>query len=59
MIVSGFFTLAEAREGGYDFFQDLKAELEEELGKLGSLKSIKIFEHNPDGVVAVKYEVCA
>lgn len=57
VIVSGFFTLAEAREGGYDFFHELKSELEEELGKLGTLKSIKIFEHNPNGVVAVKYEV--
>lgn len=28
----------------------------EELSKLGVVKTIKIFENNPEGVVAVKYD---
>lgn len=56
VIIKHVFTLEEAAEGGFDFFEELKQELEEELGKLGAVKSIKIFERNSEGVVAVKYE---
>jgi len=35
---------------------ELKAELQDEFGKFGAVKGIKIFQYNPEGVVAVKYE---
>ena len=56
VIVTGVFTLNEANEGGFEFFDELKGELLEEFEKLGKVKNLKIFEHNPLGVVAVKYE---
>jgi HIV Tat-specific factor 1 len=56
VIVKGFFTLEEVREGGLDFFDELEQELREELEKLGPVKSIKVFRYNPEGVVAVKFE---
>ena len=38
------------------FYDELKRELEAELRKCGPIVSLKIFERNPDGVVAVKFE---
>lgn len=54
VILRHVFTLEESIEGGLEFFEDLGTELKEELNKLGTIKGIKIFEHNPEGVVAVK-----
>lgn len=56
VIIKGLFTLEEAEEGGFEYFKDLKADLEEECSKLGKVKNIKIFETNPEGVVAIKFE---
>lgn len=56
VIVEGIFTLDEVRENGLSFFDDLRAELMDELGKMGTVKSLKIFQHNPQGVVAIKFE---
>lgn len=56
VILTGMFTLQEVREAGTDFYDELKADLEAELSKMGKVKSIKIFHYNPDGVVAVKFE---
>jgi HIV Tat-specific factor 1 len=39
-----------------DFYDTLKNEIKGELEKMGPVASIKIFERNPEGVVAVKYQ---
>ena len=56
VILKGMFTLDEVREGGIEFFEELREDIETELTKCGTVKSIKIFEYNPEGVVAVKFE---
>jgi HIV Tat-specific factor 1 len=56
VIVTGLFTLDEVRQGSVDFYDELKSDLEAELSKMGIVKGIKIFNYNPDGVVAVKFE---
>jgi len=38
------------------FYRDLKAEIQLECEKLGPTESVRVFENNPEGVVAVKYE---
>jgi len=38
------------------FYENLKNEIKGELEKMGPLASIKIFERNPEGAVAVKYK---
>jgi hypothetical protein len=38
VIIKHLFTLEEAKEGGFEFFEELKQELEEELSKLGVVK---------------------
>jgi HIV Tat-specific factor 1 len=37
------------------FYDDLKEEIEAEVKKLGPVNNVKIFERNPEGVVAVKF----
>jgi HIV Tat-specific factor 1 len=39
-----------------DFYDTLKHEIKGELEKMGPVASIKIFERNPEGIVAVKYQ---
>jgi HIV Tat-specific factor 1 len=39
-----------------DFYDNLKNEIKGELDKMGPVASIKVFERNPEGVVAVKYQ---
>ncbi len=56
VIIQNVFTLEEVREGGMDFFEELRNDLTEELSKLGTLKTLKIFQYNPQGTVAVKFE---
>jgi HIV Tat-specific factor 1 len=56
VIVKHLFTLEEVREGGMDFFEELRSDLAAELGKMGKVKTLKIFQYNPEGVIAVKFE---
>jgi len=42
--------------GNVFFYDQLKREIEPELAKCGPIASIKVFERNPDGVIAVKFE---
>eukprot|EP01091_Cochliopodium_minus_P009670 TRINITY_DN2428_c0_g1_i1.p1 TRINITY_DN2428_c0_g1~~TRINITY_DN2428_c0_g1_i1.p1 ORF type:complete len:475 (-),score=182.44 TRINITY_DN2428_c0_g1_i1:48-1472(-) len=56
IIMKYMFTLIEAQKGGEDFFFDLKKEIIEELKELGPVDTVKIFERNPQGVVAVKFK---
>eukprot|EP01125_Pyxidicula_operculata_P013792 TRINITY_DN4575_c0_g2_i1.p1 TRINITY_DN4575_c0_g2~~TRINITY_DN4575_c0_g2_i1.p1 ORF type:complete len:380 (-),score=153.02 TRINITY_DN4575_c0_g2_i1:469-1608(-) len=41
------------------FYLKLQSEIESEFEKMGDMESLKIFEGNPDGVVAVKYDSTA
>jgi len=56
VIMKYMFTLEEVKNGGFTFFEDLKQEIREELEGLGPVETIKLFERNPDGVVAVKFK---
>ena len=56
VIIKGMFTLQEVRDGPAEFYDELRADLEAELEKFGKVKNIKIFNYNPEGVVAVKFE---
>jgi len=35
--------------------QDLRLDMQEELGKLGTVERIRIYEHHPEGVISVKF----
>ena len=39
-----------------EFYEDLKKEIKKELQELGPVETVKIFERNPEGVVAVKFK---
>lgn len=56
VILKNVFTLQEVRDGPAEFYDELRADLESELSKLGTVKNIKIFNYNPEGVVAIKFE---
>jgi HIV Tat-specific factor 1 len=38
-----------------NFYENLRAEIETEFSKIAPVEALKIFERNPEGVVAVKY----
>jgi len=38
-----------------NFYDNLREEIEAEFSRIGPVEIIKIFERNPEGVVAVKY----
>jgi len=40
----------------HDFYENLKKEIQGELESMGPVATIKVFERNPQGVVAVKYK---
>jgi len=54
VILKYMFTIEEAK-GNDSFFTDLEEEIKDECEKLGDVGKVKIFEHNPDGVIAVKF----
>jgi len=37
------------------FYENLRTEIDTEFQKLGTVEALKIFERNPEGVIAVKY----
>lgn len=54
VIIKHMFDPADGRSDVF-FYDNLKQEIEPELNKMGTVESVKIFERNPEGVVAVKY----
>lgn len=40
----------------FNFYENLKNEVKIEFEKMGTVASIKVFERNPEGVVAIKYQ---
>jgi len=38
-----------------NFYNDLEVEITEEVEKIGEVEKVKVFEQNPEGVVAVKF----
>jgi hypothetical protein len=56
VILKNIFTLNEAEKGGLEFYDDLKKEIKTELQELGPVETVKVFERNPEGVVAVKFK---
>jgi len=55
VVLKGLFDPKEA-VGDPQFYSDLKPEIGAECEKIGPVQSLHIFENNPEGVVAVKYE---
>jgi len=55
IIIKHMFDVAEA-ENDPNYYQDLQQEITEEFEKIGEVEKIKVFERNPEGVVAVKFE---
>jgi len=49
------FDPAEAK-GNPAFFDELRADIREEVEKLGPIQSVAIFENNPEGVAVVKFD---
>eukprot|EP01087_Luapelamoeba_hula_P021140 TRINITY_DN7334_c0_g1_i3.p1 TRINITY_DN7334_c0_g1~~TRINITY_DN7334_c0_g1_i3.p1 ORF type:complete len:309 (+),score=120.34 TRINITY_DN7334_c0_g1_i3:252-1178(+) len=55
IILKGMFDPAEA-EGDPNYYKDLKEEIKEEAETCGPVQLIKVFENNPEGVVAIKFQ---
>jgi len=55
VIVKGMFDINDPATLHYNFYENLKKEVQIEFEKMGPVASIKVFDRNPDGVVAVKY----
>eukprot|EP01117_Protostelium_nocturnum_P004389 TRINITY_DN1589_c0_g1_i7.p1 TRINITY_DN1589_c0_g1~~TRINITY_DN1589_c0_g1_i7.p1 ORF type:complete len:293 (-),score=117.57 TRINITY_DN1589_c0_g1_i7:295-1173(-) len=55
VILTGMFTQEEAWTYP-NFFEELKEDILKECEKIGPVKNIKIFERNPQGVVAVRFQ---
>jgi len=56
IILKHAFDLTEAKDGGIQFFDEVKEDIRAECQKLGDVASVKIFQRNPEGVVAVKFK---
>ncbi|KAL6053740.1 HIV Tat-specific factor 1 [Balamuthia mandrillaris] len=54
VILKHMFDPKEA-EGDLTFYEDLRADIKEEVEKLGKVEVVTVFERNPEGVVAVKF----
>ena len=58
VILKNVFSLNDvprSTEASATFFRELKEDFQDECSKFGEVESIKIFERNPQGVVAVKF----
>jgi len=55
VVIKHMFSPEEAWEDP-NFFKDLREDIGAECAKLGPVDKISIFEHNPEGVVVVKYK---
>jgi hypothetical protein len=56
VIIKHMFDPSDPATIKHDFYERLKEEIRGEIEKMGPVASIKIFERNPEGVVAVKYK---
>jgi len=56
IILEGMFSLDEVDSP--EFYTELKAEIKEEVQKIGDVELVTVFERNPKGVVAVKFKQC-
>lgn len=62
VILKNVFSLNDvppASEASARFFRELKEDFSEECGKFGDVESVKIFERNPLGVVAIKFRAAS
>lgn len=56
VILTNVFTLEEAHQEE-NYFKDLELDIREECeAKLGKIQRLKIFEHNPLGVILIKFK---
>jgi len=55
VILFNMFDPKDAR-GDPDFYTELQRDVREEVEKLGAVETVHVFERNPQGVVALKFE---
>jgi len=55
VIIKHMFDAYEASKDP-NFYENLRVEIESEFNKIGSVEALKIFERNPQGIIAVKYD---
>jgi len=56
VIIKNLFDPKDPQALAPDFYANLKNEIKGEMEKMGPVSSIKIFERNPEGIIAVKYQ---
>jgi len=55
VIIKNMFSPLEAT-GDPNFFQELREDISAEASKMGLVDKVSVFEHNPEGVVAIKFK---
>ena len=51
--LKNMFNLEQSQQN--NFFEDLELDIREEVGKIGEIHFLKIFENNPMGIILIKF----